>query len=284
MAQRLRITGGGGYLGQHLVPLAQTRLPSAEILTTVNTVNPWPDGPTTTLNILDDKAVQATVTAFQPTTIIHTVGSNRGSQMTAVIEQGTASIVAAAARIGARLIHLSTDVIFDGQSPPYAEDDPPNPLHAYGRAKANAEQVVASHANHVIVRTSLIYGLTIMDRGTEWMVKALRAGEPVTLFTDQMRNPISAETLSAACLELVEHPYRGILHVAGGQTISRATFGLRMLDYWQIATRDTLSHGTSDPSRWPQNTTLDISRASAELTTPLLGVDQVLGGHRPADH
>ena len=70
-------------------------------------------------------------------------------------------------------------------------------------------------SNHVIIRTSLIYGLQLMDRGTAWMVETLRRGRPVTLFTNQRRNPVWVETLCQACLELVTHEYRGILNVAG---------------------------------------------------------------------
>ena len=112
---------------------------------------------------------------------------------------------------------------------------PVTPIHAYGRAKADAEALVAAHADHVIVRTSLIYGLEVMDRGTAWIAAALRRGEPVTLFTDQLRNPVWVQTLCRACLELAGHSYRGILHVAGDQVMSRADFGVRMLDWWDVA-------------------------------------------------
>ena len=112
-----------------------------------------------------------------------------------VIVAGTRHITQAAASCGARLVHISSDVIFNGREAPYAESAEPAPLHAYGRAKAEAEKIAAAYANHAIVRTSLIYGLRLMDRGTAWMVEALRAGEPVTLFTDQIRNPVWAQQL-----------------------------------------------------------------------------------------
>lgn len=222
----------------------------------------------------------ALVDAFQPDAIIHAAGSSGRPAMSETIELGAEHVTAAAMRVGARLIHLSTDVVFDGKHAPYREEDRPNPIHDYGRAKAQAEGIVARHANHVIVRTSLIYGLQQLDHGTSWLVDRLRKGQPVTLFMDQLRNPIWAISLSNACLELADHDYRGILHVAGSQVLSRAEFGLRMLNWWDVAERSTLSFGPGDGERWPADCTLDISRAQALLETPLPGVDEVLNAHR----
>jgi dTDP-4-dehydrorhamnose reductase len=129
------------------------------------------------------------------------------------------------------------------------------------------------------VRTSLIYGLQEMDHGTSWVVEALRVGKRVTLFTDQIRNPIWVVSLGDACLELAELDYRGVLHVAGRQALSRAQFGLRMLGWWGVRRRDTLTLGPGDGERWPADCTLDVGRALGLLKTPLPGVDDVLRVH-----
>jgi dTDP-4-dehydrorhamnose reductase len=195
--------------------------------------------------------------------------------MTAVIEQGTRHMVQAAAQVGARLIHISTDAVFDGRSAPYDETAQPTPINEYGRAKASAETLLHSYTNHVIVRTSLIYGLQQMDRGTAWMAEALQTGQSVTLFANQIRNPVWAETLSLACLELVENDFTGVLNVAGRQAMTRAEFALTMLDWWDIQERESLQIGLSDAS-WPLDCRLDLAKATAVLQTPLLGVPEVL--------
>lgn len=275
---RLLITGGSGYLGRHLVPLAAE---NARVLVHTYFSNEPPDVPgERRLDVRDGDAVMALVGAFRPDVIIHAAGSSGRPAMSETIELGAEHVTTAAMRVGARLIHLSTDVVFDGKHAPYREEDRPNPIHDYGRAKAQAEGIVARHANHVIVRTSLIYGLQQLDHGTSWLVDRLRKGQPVTLFMDQLRNPIWAISLSNACLELADHDYRGILHVAGSQVLSRAEFGLRMLNWWDVAERSTLSFGPGDGERWPADCTLDISRAQALLETPLPGVDEVLNAHR----
>lgn len=283
--KRILITGGSSYLGQHLVPRALARTASAQdVVYTTYSRDPLalPNG--RQLDVRDGEAVATLLDEVRPDVIIHAAGSNRPREtMEAVIRQGAAWMSGAAARHKARLIHISTDVVYDGRDAPYRESDPPTPLHAYGRAKADAEATVARHPDHVIVRTSLIYGLEKMDRGTEWMVEALQAGRPVTLFTNQMRNPIWVEALSDALLELAENGYRGILHVAGSQRLSRAAFGVKMLDWWGISRRKTLSFGPADGERWPLDCTLEIGRARQALRTPLPGVDDVLSVQERAD-
>lgn len=270
---RILITGGSSYLGQHLLPLASA---NHEVHYTYFQNNPGDPPGGIQLDLRNKQQVIDRVQKLKAAVIIHTAGSNRVDDMSQVIVQGTANISQAAALTGARLIHISTDVVFDGRFAPYDETASTAPLHEYGRAKVAAEEHVRKVADHAIIRTSLIYGLHIMDRGTAWMVKALRAGQEVTLFTDQKRNPVWAETLSRACLELAANDYRGILNVAGRQVLSRAEFGQRMLDWWGIEARETLHFGRSDSQRWPQDCTLSIARAEEILTTPLFGVDEVL--------
>jgi dTDP-4-dehydrorhamnose reductase len=114
-----------------------------------------------------------------------------------------------------------------------------------------------------------------MDHGTAWMVKALRAGQPVQLFNNQVRNPVWRHTLSQVCLELGVNNYTGVLNVAGQQAMTRAEFGLKMLDWWGVQERDSLTIGPSG-GEWPLDCRMDISRATAVLQTPLWGVDEVL--------
>jgi dTDP-4-dehydrorhamnose reductase len=279
------ITGGSSYLGQHLVPLAlalaeplsaSQRPPSAEVCYTYHSSDPLALPQGRRLDLRDRTAVHDLIHTRRPAVIIHTAGSNRTPDMAAVIRQGTQFVTEAAAAVGARLIHISTDSIFDGRQPPYSEASPPTPIHAYGRAKADAEAIVAAYPDHVIVRPSLIYSPSLIDRSTEWITAALCAGQPVTLFTNQIRNPVSALTLSRACLELAGHAYRGILNVAGRQVLSRAEFGLKLLDYWGIEERGGLTLAPSADDQWPLDCRLDLSLATSLLQTPLLGVDEVL--------
>jgi dTDP-4-dehydrorhamnose reductase len=276
---RVLISGGSGYLGQHLVPVALDR---CDAHYTYFQNDPLALPGASRLDLIDRAAVLSLADQIRPQAIIHTAGSNRSPNMEAVIENGTRHIVEAARLCQARLIHLSTDVVFDGRQGPYRESDPLNPRHAYGRAKAAAERIVAGHRDHVIIRPSLIYGLRIMDHSTAWIAAGLRAGQEVTLFNDQWRNPVWVEALSQACLELIESTFLGILHVAGRQAMTRAEFGVKMLDWWGIDDRASLRIGPSD-DRWPRDCRLDTSLAQRLLATRLPGLDEVLAAHRPSE-
>ncbi len=231
------------------------------------------------MDIRDKTAVFHLINTFKPQIIIHTAGSNRGDDVEGVIRLGAAHVTQAATAVGARLIHLSSDLVFDGTAPLYGETAVPTPITPYGRAKAEAEEIVAQHENHVIIRTSLIYSLTTMDHGTRWMAEALRAGETVTLFDNQFRNPVWMQTLCAACLELAANEFTGVLHVAGRQALSRAEFGLKMLAWWGIEERGTLTIAPSVGDRWPLDCRFDLGLGTAVLDTPLLGVDEVIRDH-----
>lgn len=277
MAKRILITGGSSYLGRSLVPLVDQQY---QTLSTYFSSEPQSlPGECRQLDLRDSEAVNNLVADWQPQVIIHLAGSDRSKDMTAVIVQGAKNIVQAAAIVDARLIHLSSDVIFDGRHGPHPESEPPSPIHAYGKAKATAESIVATYTNHIIVRTSLIYSLTRMDYGTQWMASALQAGKLVTLFNDQFRNPVWTDTLANACMELIDLDYQGVLNVAGDQDLSRADFGLKMLGWWGIQARENLSIGPS-PDTWPKDCRLDVTLAKGLLSTPMLGVDTVIAAHQ----
>lgn len=283
--RRLLITGGSSYLGRHLLRLAADNHAADALAYTSFSHDPLQTLPgiayRAALDLRDAAAVRHCLDSFQPAAVIHTAGSNRSPDMEQVIVEGTRHLVEATAANNTRLIHLSTDSIFDGTAAPYDETAAPTPINAYGRAKATAEAIVRDHPNHVIVRTSLIYGLEEMDIGTSWMVEALHAGRPVTLFTNQVRNPIWVESLSQACLELTQpgsvgYRYIGILNVAGRQVLTRAEFALRLLDWWGITERETLTTGLAEGGRWPLDCRLTLDRANSLLKTSLHGVDNVL--------
>jgi hypothetical protein len=79
-----------------------------------------------------------------------------------------------------------------------------------------------------------------------------------------------------ACLELAAHDFTGILNVAGRQVLTRAEFGLKLLDYWSVDPRETLTIGPSTSGRWPLDCRLDLQLGTAVLNTPFLGIDEVL--------
>ncbi|MFN0092798.1 MAG: SDR family oxidoreductase [Acidimicrobiales bacterium] len=273
----LLVTGATGYLGRALVPLAARR---AEVIGASQAGG----GGRVALDVADRRQVFELLEGLRPAAVIHAAAVNPPEgperRMEAVNVAGSAHVAEAAAAVGARLVHVSTDVIFDGRAAPYADDASPTPLGEYGRTKAAGEaEVLARCPGAVSVRTSLIYGLRRIDRGTQGFVKTLASMGELVLYRDVLRQPVSVEALSAALLALaLDHRQeRGTLNVAGRQAISRAAFGRRLLDWWGVDTEDRIVEvdaALAAPDV-PLDLRLRLDRAE-RLGFDLPGVDEVL--------
>jgi len=276
----LLITGGSGYLGSQL---AQAAL--AQGWTVWATFYSHPIRAerfqATQLDLRDAGQTRATLQQVRPQAIVHTACSNRGDQPRHIVPAAQ-SVAAAARERGVRLVHVSSDTVFDGEHPPYADEARPAPVMDYGRAKAEAEALVSElYPAAVIVRPSLIWGLDPLDHQTRWLVDAVRHAERVTLFTDEFRCPVNVADLCMALLELAALPQlAGPLNLGGAQSLSRWDFGLRLLQCLGLAPGPTLLKGLSRDSglERPRDLTLISRRASEHLKTRLRGVDEVLAG------
>ena len=132
-------------------------------------------------------------------------------------------MAAAAVAVGARLVHVSSDTVFGGTGAPYADDASPDPVNLYGQTKAHGERWVSDvDPAAAIVRTSLIYGTTQMDRGTASFADRLASGQPLQLFADVLRQPVWADALATGLLTLaLDRPdVAGTLNLAGGEVLT----------------------------------------------------------------
>jgi dTDP-4-dehydrorhamnose reductase len=290
----LLITGGSGYLGQRLVRCAQAHW---DVTATYFSRRPLiSDCRWTRLDVREAEQVVRLFEQVAPQVVIHTAALRGGEDLNRVNVDGTRHVVLAAARVGARMIHLSTDALFDGRQGNYVESDSPSAITPYGRSKAGAEALLAElMPQATVVRTSLIYGFDALDHQTRWMLETLRQGQLVRLFTDERRCPIWVETLAAALIELATQYHAGVLHVAGGQAppeVGQAPPEVgQALDRYEFGTRLLCFHGADlsgvVPARAsalglvrPLDCTLDITRAKKLLKTPLLGVDETIARQR----
>jgi dTDP-4-dehydrorhamnose reductase len=273
--KRLLITGGSGELGAPLSELA------ARAWTTTSTYFRNPSvggGQAVRLDLRDREATLALVKDRRPDAIIHTAVSDRSENMVAANRAAARHIGAAARQIGCRLIALSTDMVFDGRHPPYAEEAPPTPLGPYGQVKAENERLFADIPGCLTVRTSLIYDTKPGNRQIGWMLKKIEAQEPVPLFTDEIRQPIWVWNLAEALLELAEGTAEGIVNVAGGQATSRWEYGCALLSALGFDPEETarpVLAAEVAPNR-PRDCTLRLDKARSLLKTPLLTVNEAL--------
>ena len=216
-------------------------------------------------------AIAALIDSLRPRAVINAAYVQHGDELEVVTAQAPGAMAAACRRVGSRLVHVSTDVVFDGTTDrPYVESDPPSPVHDYGNAKAEAEaRVLAAHPDAVVVRTSLLWG-GADDPGPQVQMTA----EPgITFFDDEFRNPLEVGLLAAALLELTERPeIVGVLHVAGADTVDRFEFARRVCRLVGVEPEHLSGGPGSVHTARPSNCPLDSSRAASLLDTRLRGV------------
>jgi len=275
------ITGASGFLGRRLVrqAAASNRVVAVTHRGSSTATEPGP----VSVDVANESSFARLVHGVAPSAIIHTAAVNPGQgdeqTMWRVNVDGSRNVARAAADVGARLISVSTDVVHDGTCAPYGDDVPPSPINVYGQTKAAAEAEIRSiKPDAAIVRSSLIYGLDEMDRGTAGFVDRIARGERLSLFSDVLRNPVWVETLAEALLRLVELEFRGFLNVGGTQVLSREAFGRKMLEYWEVSEHGLVEsvRAADVSSSTPRDLRLDLTRARSLLDMELPGVDEVL--------
>ena len=285
--KKLLITGGSGFVGGNLVQLAKNRF---EVHATFfrndipidNVVKHRVD------NYLKNSGEEL-FEKVKPDIIIHTAALSNPDfcethpEFTNRINRDfTRELCQVAKKNGARFIFTSTDLVFDGTRGNYFESDPVNPINYYAQSKAEAErEIMGMNGNYVIARVALVYGISLTDNHTffERMLNQLQAGGEITLFDDQFRSPILVNNLAEALLELAEHDFTGIIHLSGGERISRWEFGLRMCKVFNLPEEKLIKKSMFDIStvaKRPQDASLQNTLAKQLLKTPLLDCYQGL--------
>ncbi len=276
MKPTLLITGGTGYLAQHLPGQAK----NWNIHATYFRTQPPSESSTNfhQCNLTDSAQVQSLITLLKPEVIIHTACSNKSLEEIESIVPAAHNLVTSLKPYPTHLIHLSTDLVFDGTGAPYREEHLPQPINAYGEAKAKAEQIISTMGTKAaIVRSSLMYGFTPVDHQTRWLVRGLKTCEPIKLFTDEIRSPIWATNLAQALLELAETEYHGILHLAGPQALNRWDFGLAVLKLLKKKPTPNFMQSTIEESGMirPKDLTFNSDKARQVVRTKILSISEV---------
>jgi dTDP-4-dehydrorhamnose reductase len=224
------------------------------------------------MDLTDGRVVQEAFRLARPTVVIHAAAMARGGdcyrhpEMAAETNVGaTRTLAGCCAEQGARLVLVSTDLVFDGEAAPYKEEDSPNPVSVYGRTKRAAEEAVLEVPNSAVVRVSLLYGPALHGRLSFFDDQAvsLRNGRPITLFRDEWRTPLNLVTAASALLAVARSDYTGLLHVGGPERMSRLEMGLRLakvlgVDPSPIVAADRDSVPAAEPR--PRDVSLDSSR------------------------
>ncbi|MBB6240431.1 dTDP-4-dehydrorhamnose reductase [Pedobacter sp. AK013] len=274
-------TGSNGLLGQKITEKV-LREGRVNLIATSKGVNRYPvkDGyEYAEMDILDAVQVREVIGRYNPDTIVHTAAMTNVDTCEANKElcrqlnaDAVQTLISICEEKKIRLIHLSTDFVFDGANGPYKEEDAVNPVSYYGESKVLAEELLKnSKANWAILRTILVYGITSdMSRSNIvlWAKGALEEASPINVVNDQWRMPTLAEDLAEACILAVEKNAKGFYHISGKDYMSIADLVRKVADYWglkQSFINEISSAGLNQAAKRPIRTGFVLDKAIKDL-------------------
>jgi dTDP-4-dehydrorhamnose reductase len=272
---RVLVFGGHGWVGRALVEAL--RAAGHEVVAPRRMA----------CDVADSRSVDRVFAETKPDAVVNAAAPSSHTPDEALLVRvnvgGARNVAGAAARTGARLVHVSTDLVLDGRSPPYEDDAPATPVNPYGRSKAGGEAAVADACPAaVIVRASHVFDAEEPDPTLRGFMDRLAKGDPVRLFVDEIRCPIARPILAAALAELVASDVAGTLNVAGTEPLSRFDYGVLLLERFDAPNRGNVERSSARDLRTPRplDLTLDVSKARSLLRTRLVGVRDALAARR----
>ena len=277
---KILYTGANGLLGQK-ISAATPQYSNHAFLATARGGNRTKNLGTASyasMDITDRQGIENVLSEFRPDVIIH------GAAMTNVDEceqhkelaynlnvVGTQNIVDAAKELGAHVVHISTDFVFDGLDGPYDEDGIPNPVSYYGQTKLQAEHIVQTVDSWSILRTVLVIGIAedlSRNNIVLWAKGALEKAQPIRVVDDQFRTPTLAEDLAQGALLAATQRAQGIFNISGPDFMSiyelvesvAEHFGLSLAEVTRVD-----SSTLNQPALRPPRTGFNISKAVVNL-------------------
>ncbi|MEM9018114.1 MAG: SDR family oxidoreductase, partial [Verrucomicrobiota bacterium] len=194
--------------------------------------------------------------------------------------------------LGAQLIHLSTDMVFDGSEGNYRSTSVPNPTSLYGQLKLMAEREVLkfNSENPVVLRITIVNGNSVSGQRSvhEKILSAVFDGERPSLFTDELRQPCSAENVAEVVVELAErNDLHGIFHWAGSDPVSRYDLGKAILNRFGLSEDCIQASSLSsfiDSTPRPADLTLELEPLAGKLKTKPLSLKGQMKELKPPPH
>ncbi|UOG47563.1 SDR family oxidoreductase [Leptospira noguchii] len=187
------------------------------------------------IELLDFAAVKNLFNRVRPKYVIHCAGltnvdeCEKNESLAKKIHVDLSQLVAQiSVELDIKMIHISTDHLWDGTKAMIKEDTPFCPLNVYGKTKAEAElAVLSANPKSLILRTNFFGpGLKWRQSFSDWIINSLNRNEKINAFADVFFTPISIFHLSDAILKLIQKQADGVYHVVGGERISKFEFAV----------------------------------------------------------
>jgi dTDP-4-dehydrorhamnose reductase len=268
---KVLISGGSGLLA---INWALRMRDSQKIILGLHTKKvSLPVVETTPLSLSSLDELIEEIEKINPDIVVHTAGmtnvndcENNREQAFLVNGKYAENIAIASARLGKKLVHISTDHLFSGDSTYMAEDVTPSPVNVYATSKLYAEKAVALHnPDALIIRTNFFgWGHKFKRSFSDWIIDSLRDEKKITLFKDVYFTPILIDTLVELIHQLLSRNARGVYNVVSDERISKYDFGCMIADVFNLQLALIQSGNLSDTNQLVLRP-LDMSLDNAKL-------------------
>jgi len=242
----------------------------------------------TKMDVRDPSSIDKAISNFKPDLIINCAANTQLDFLEtnpdiafSINAEGAKNVALSSQKNMTRLVHISTDGVFDGIRGMYTENDSLNPINNYAKSKVLGEKLVMENSdNFVIVRTNF-YGF---DEGNRflfnWVLNALKQKKQLVGFTDVIFTPLQVSNLSSMILELSTTDYQGIIHLASDEVMSKYQFAVNVAQIFDfdkgLITKGSIDEHVDFVARRPKNTSLSNKKAKELLKTPIVPMTQWL--------
>ena len=289
--KRVLVCGSNGLLGQRLAFIFDGKskyevLHSSHHRSFVNNQGLFDY---TQLDISNRSDVKSLIVSYRPDVILNAAAMTNVDLCERDREQawkmnvtGVEHLVEVCRKINAKLIHVSTDYVFNGKFGNYKEEDRVNPVNYYGKTKLAGENVIISSGiDYAILRTILVYGIgvNVKNNFALWVINNLNDGKQIRCVDDQISNPTHVHDLAMAMNSAMERNAEGMFHISGPETISRYDFAIRAAEIFGYDKSLIVRVKTADLEQRaarPMNTSFIIEKAKIQLHYTPMNITQGL--------
>ncbi|HEX2787166.1 MAG TPA: dTDP-4-dehydrorhamnose reductase [Ignavibacteria bacterium] len=276
---RIFVTGANGLLGQTIISIF-TRESDHQLITSGIEPAPLIDlgHQYEKLDITNKEDVKKLIGFYEPKVIINCAAYTDVDKCETERElcwkvnvDAVKNLIIAARSNNSKVVHYSTDYVFDGKNGPYTEKDKPNPISFYGRSKLASENaLITSGINYLILRTMVLFGIgnNIKPNFALWMIDKLKHEQPVNIVTDQIGNVTISDDLAYGTLKAIEKGCTGIYNIAGRDILSRYNFAMKVCEVFKFKkalVSKILTSELNQPAPRPLNSGLVTLKAQTEL-------------------
>ena len=282
-------TGATGLVGYNLIKAASNARHRVVAVCGKNRLEPIKNVLPVNVDLTDKNAVQRAVLDVFPDVIVNCAAMASPADVDANPELANRlnvelaeELAVLAHHVGARFIHLSTDMVFDGAAAPYKNTDVPTPATLYGTTKLLAEKKILkiSPQTTVILRLSHVCGNSLTRRRShhEKLLRAWAKGEKTACRRDEIKCPLSASILADLILEIILRPkLSGIYHYCGSESVSRYDMARRVAEFFGL---DPDKYVEPTEGAEPADMTLDCGALLTRVKTPAPTFEQVMSEMR----